>query len=104
VDFVPPRIEDFASSLDDPAYNDVDFPSGDPTISVDGDSSMRDSQGGWEWAFILLVEDARSSGGEKERIPLIVHGKDAVCLLGMEPVEYVLFPLLHCSPPLCSYL
>jgi hypothetical protein len=66
----------------------VDARDQDSTISIDGDLTMR-SDDRWEWAFVLLVEDARPTivDGEKVTIPLVVHADDAVHLLGLEATD-----------------
>jgi hypothetical protein len=85
VDFFPPHLEDFAQSLDDPNYNDITSSHNDSTISMDGDSSPPSR---FEWSFYLLVEDTRPQPGqEPTRIPILVHGNDAVHLLNLEPTD-----------------
>jgi protection-of-telomeres protein 1 len=40
----------------------------------------------WEWAFYILVEDAKPAAGENPtQLPLQIFGQEAVKLLGLEP-------------------
>jgi hypothetical protein len=85
VDFYPPDLQDFAQSLDDPDYNGGDSGYGSSAISMEG-SSLLSSR--WEWAFYLLVEDARPTPGQEQvRIPLLVQGQDAEFLLNLAATE-----------------
>lgn len=104
VDYYPHNIANFAHCLDRPDYNDMSSQyNQDETMDID-DSSMFPLR--WEWAFYLLVEDARPTPGmEPVRIPLLVTGQDAVYLLGEDPTEYVFLfslPLTSHSDSLCS--
>lgn len=78
VDFFPPKLEDFAHSLDDVDYNDLPDPSADDSyMDMDMTPSPR-----WEWAFWLLLEDAKkNSRGEYEQMKILIHGLDAEYLL-----------------------
>jgi hypothetical protein len=50
------------------------------------DSSLLPSR--WEWAFYLLVEDAKPVlGSNHVRMPLLVAGKDAEYLLKIDATE-----------------
>jgi protection of telomeres protein 1 len=76
VDYKPSNLEDFASSLDDASYNDS------------MEHSYLHDRMKWEWAFYLLVEDAKPPPGEKAiQLPLVVFGDDAVDLLKLDPVK-----------------
>jgi protection-of-telomeres protein 1 len=76
VDFSPNKLEDFARSLADPNYNDID---GEPTVH------QRDV---WEWAFWLLLEEPRAPPGKPlERMKVLVSGTDAEFLLNLSPMK-----------------
>lgn len=86
VDFWPPRLEDFARSLNDATYNDTSYDTND-----DGDylaeSLVTKS---WEWVFCLLVEDATTPSSMKDtqaRLNLLVTQNDAEFLLKMDATE-----------------
>lgn len=80
VDFYPPKLEDFAHSLDDDGYNDCPDPEDASTMDIDGTPSSR-----WEWAFWLLLEDTKkNSTGQHERIKVLVAGLDADYLLKLD--------------------
>jgi protection-of-telomeres protein 1 len=79
VDFMPDNIEDFARSLDDETYNEWD-PYSD-TIPLSDTNK-------WEWAFYLLVEDAKPVAGEEPmQLSLQVFGEEAKKLLGLDPAD-----------------
>jgi protection-of-telomeres protein 1 len=82
IDFFPPKIEDFAHSLDDAQYND-EMDDDNDEMDLDGSQSRR-----WEWAFWLLLEDFKpNSTGERERVKLLVAGQDAEYLLRLDACE-----------------
>ena len=103
VDFFPPDLEDFAQCLDDLDYNDV---AGEDVTMEDSQFEIMTPRDRWEWCFYLRVEDARPMPGvEPLRMNILVHGDDAVYLLGLDATEYV-FPLLHTLPhshPTCCH-
>jgi protection of telomeres protein 1 len=81
VDFSPPKLEDFAQSLDDPNYDDL------PDVTSSGDSwNMTDMpKPRWEWAFWLLLEEAKTAPGETPiQIKVLVSGADAVYMLKID--------------------
>jgi protection-of-telomeres protein 1 len=42
----------------------------------------------WEWAFYILVEDAKPAAGEDPtQLPLQIFGQEAIKLLGLEPTN-----------------
>lgn len=88
IDFYPHKLEDFAQCLDDPSYNDIssesdkeELPYIDPLASQGPNS--------WEWAFYLLVEDAKPPPGTEEpaRMKLLVAAKDADYLLKLDAAK-----------------
>jgi protection-of-telomeres protein 1 len=85
VDFYPPRLADFAQSLDDPRYNNAP----DLTLDDDDDSMNLTPQSRWEWAFWITVEDALKSGEQTapDRLRVLVHGKDAQYLLKLDACD-----------------
>jgi len=86
VDFWPPRLEDFARSLNDATYNDTPCDTDD-----DGDYLAESPMAkGWEWVFCLLVEDATIPSNMKDphaRLNLLVTQSDAEFLLKMDATE-----------------
>lgn len=79
VDFTPNDIQDFARSLDDETYQQWDPYSDTPPLN---------STNKWEWAFYVLVEDAKPGAGEQPvQLPLQVFGDEAIKLLGIAPVD-----------------
>lgn len=79
VDFTPDKIQDFARSKDDETYNEWN-PYSDTTSLSDTNQ--------WEWAFYILVEDAKPSTGEESmQLPLQIFGEEAINLLGIAPVD-----------------
>ncbi|KAK7558789.1 hypothetical protein IWX49DRAFT_190023 [Phyllosticta citricarpa] len=91
VDFYPENLEDFAQSLDDPAYNDV------PPDTQLSDQYPERREPRWEWAFYLMVEDAQqppnsdteSAAAEEPpaRTAILVADKDAEYLLDLSAVD-----------------
>jgi protection-of-telomeres protein 1 len=74
VDFAPNKLEDFARSLDDNAYNDVDY------------TPRRNGQ--WEWAFWLLLEETKTPPGKDPlRLKVLVAGHDADHLLKIDATK-----------------
>ncbi|KAF2087850.1 hypothetical protein K490DRAFT_65130 [Saccharata proteae CBS 121410] len=89
VDFMPPDLRDFSRSVADPTYNDTPFT---PTPSTNPSSLISTpSQPKWEWSFCLLVEDASQpptgNGTPPDRIPLLIHDKNAEGLLKMDACD-----------------
>ncbi|KAF2398819.1 hypothetical protein EJ06DRAFT_531897 [Trichodelitschia bisporula] len=83
VDFFPPALEDFCQSTQDLRYNDFQPTTDDDT----GDDSFQ-SLPEWEWAFYLLVEDAKPVPGQTpERMRLLVADRDAEGLLGLDATD-----------------
>ncbi|QDS77248.1 hypothetical protein FKW77_003352 [Venturia effusa] len=77
VDFTPDNIEDFAQCLFDESYNDSK-----------ASHRSKEKQHDWEWAFYILVEDAKPATGEEPvQLPLQVFGDEAIKLLGIAPVD-----------------
>jgi protection of telomeres protein 1 len=80
VDFFPSKIEDFTHRLDDQNYSDVSVRPDDSQMQIDGTP--------YEWMFYLIVEGVeKNPSGERVKMPLLVHGKDAEYLLNLEPTE-----------------
>ncbi|KAF2466077.1 uncharacterized protein BDR25DRAFT_238065 [Lindgomyces ingoldianus] len=74
VDFSPGFLEQFTQSMANPAWN--------PAVR-NGSPGNRMPNDRWEWAFVLLVEDANvPAGSTPERLRLFVSGQDAEVLLG----------------------
>jgi len=88
VDFYPPQLEDFAQCLDDSSYNDV-FSDSDNEEMLYIDSSSSQKPTSWEWAFYLLVEDAKPPPGTEKpvRMKLLIAADDAVHLLKLDATE-----------------
>jgi protection of telomeres protein 1 len=89
IDFYPSDLQDFAHSVHDRDYNDGSSSSSSDeseNVSMDEDKGHK---GRWEWAFYLWVEDAKKLSGVKDppRLPLLVAGEDAECLLKMDATE-----------------
>lgn len=81
VDFSPSLL-DFTRSMADPAWN--------KSIQKPGAKDKRRDDR-WQWAFVLLVEEADvSAGSTPERFPLFVNNDAGQYLLNMSAVEYVL--------------
>lgn len=76
VDFFPPNIEDFARLVPVPR---------DP----DGDEPMPSQSVRWQWAFYLLVEDARAhkSAESPERLKLLIADDVADFLLKLDATK-----------------
>ena len=86
VDYFPSDLENFTHCLDHSSYNDHSSQLDDPSPMDVDDSSLLPSR--WEWAFYLLVEDARPNPGEAAiTMPLLVAGKDADYLLKIDATE-----------------
>ena len=86
VDFWPPRLEDFARSLNDATYNDTPYDTNDDEDYL-AESPVTKS---WEWVFCLLVEDATTPSSMKDpqtRLNLLVTQSDAEFLLKMDATE-----------------
>ncbi|RMZ79816.1 hypothetical protein DV737_g3233, partial [Chaetothyriales sp. CBS 132003] len=91
VDYFPHDIQDFCASIRDSDYaclsdcesvSDADLTQDDMPTSV-GDDGVK-----WEWRFILLVEDAKStpaSDGGAKQMELLVCGTDGSFLLREDP-------------------
>ncbi|KAF2138803.1 uncharacterized protein K452DRAFT_255690 [Aplosporella prunicola CBS 121167] len=82
VDYYPHNLEDFAHPLFDDTYNNVE-----PEVTDDSPVEMfSQSPPLWEWAFYLLVEDARQPPGATSptRMRLLVADKDAEHLLKLD--------------------
>ncbi|KAF2260150.1 hypothetical protein CC78DRAFT_620447 [Lojkania enalia] len=72
VDFSPSNLEDFTRSTADSTWN----------------TSMKDIRPRWEWAFVLLVEDANApSTTDAPRLPLFLNNDNATHLLKMTAVD-----------------
>ncbi len=96
VDFFPSSLEDFSHDVDDESYKRL---SGRNADNTDEDSSQMDTSSDsmsdtgqrWEWAFYLLVEDARSATAADQskpaQLPLLVAQQDAVHLLKMDATD-----------------
>ncbi|KAI9711747.1 MAG: hypothetical protein M1820_001892 [Bogoriella megaspora] len=86
VDYYPDKLEDFARSLDNKSYNDVpDSENEDSDImGIDTVPPKR-----WEWAFYILVEDAKKAkaGARSAYLPLTVSGSDAEYLLKLDATD-----------------
>ena len=86
VDFHPQNLEDFAHSLHDPMY-------GDTALSDSEDADLEDismeMEKNWEWAFYILVEDARQPKAARARtqLKLLVAGSEAEGLLKLDATE-----------------
>ncbi|KAF2104918.1 hypothetical protein NA57DRAFT_51710 [Rhizodiscina lignyota] len=88
VDFWPPAIEDFASSIDDPAFNNVSKLNNSSQISTELDMELSQSNR-WEWSFRLLVEDAHPNPGATtpEYMQLLIAGETADYLLKLDAAD-----------------
>ena len=85
VDYYPHNLEDFVHSLSDDTYNNID-----PETTDDSPLDMfSQSPRLWEWAFYLLVEDARQPPGATSpaRMRLLVADKEAEHLLKLDANE-----------------
>lgn len=77
VDFTPDNIEDFAQCLAGESYNNTKT-----------GGAAKKNQHVWEWAFYILVEDAKPAAGEEPvQLPLQVFGEEAINLLNIAPVD-----------------
>lgn len=77
VDFMPDNVEGFAQCLSDESYNDTK-----------AGRAITQNHHVWEWAFYILVEDAKPAVGEEPvQLPLQVFGEEAIKLLGIAPVD-----------------
>ena len=86
VDFYPQNLEDFARSLEDSMYEDAEQGDREDKNSMDMDVEVEKK---WEWAFFLLVEDAKQpkTAHETIKLKLLVSGGDAECLLKLDATE-----------------
>jgi hypothetical protein len=83
VGFKPDKLEDFAHNLDSEDYGDLSEPDNDDSMDLDASPENR-----WEWAFWLLLEDARKVPGEEPtQMPVLVHGKNADYLLKLDAAK-----------------
>jgi protection of telomeres protein 1 len=84
VDFSPRELEDFARCFDTEEITSAGLP--DP---YETDPSSLPNNG-WEWAFYLLVEDAKPPKGEKPtQMALLVNNHRGQGLLKMDACKYV---------------
>ncbi|KAF1981249.1 hypothetical protein K402DRAFT_239699 [Aulographum hederae CBS 113979] len=74
VDFYPHNLQDFAQSLDDPTFNPPHSDDEDDSVSYERASGTPNR---WQWAFCLLVEDAKPPAEEKDPVRLKLMVDDA---------------------------
>ena len=98
VDFFPSKLEDFCQArkkqdlddLSDYSGSDCSDASGSEDDFDNSDDDYGRSQSStkvWEWRFALLVEDASLSSSSKEKMEVLVFGKDAEFLLKLTAVK-----------------
>jgi protection of telomeres protein 1 len=79
VDFYPNKLEDFSRPVEGLTQSEMDG-----REDLDPDSKVNN----WEWAFYLLVEDAKVSKGEDPaKLSLLVSNSAAQGLLKMDASE-----------------
>jgi len=86
VDYYPPDLEDFAQSRDNADFNSV--PENEhEDLSISYEEQTPPNR--WEWAFFLLVEDAKpiSCLQNPPRMKLLVSGQEAQFLLKLDAAE-----------------
>jgi protection-of-telomeres protein 1 len=81
VDFFPPELELFAQCTSDPAWEKR----AKKQVSATGQPKTR-----WEWAFVLLLEDAKIPPNTvSEKLRVVVNNESAQYLLSMDAQECV---------------
>jgi protection-of-telomeres protein 1 len=84
VDFFPPELSLFAHCTSDPAWDKRSK----KQVSANGPPKGR-----WEWAFVLLLEDAKIPPNTvSEKLRVVVNNESAQYLLGMDAQECVFGP------------
>jgi hypothetical protein len=90
VDFFPPELELFAHCTTDLAWDKRSK----KQVAENGQPKSR-----WEWAFVLLLEDAKIPPNTvSEKLRVVVNNDAAQYLLGMNAQEYVFYRLLTSIP------
>lgn len=97
VDFFPSKLEDFCQARKNQDLDDLSDYSGSDCSDASGsendfdksedDGRSQSSTKVWEWRFALLVEDASLSSRSKEKMEVLVFGKDAEFLLRLTAVK-----------------
>lgn len=90
VDFFPEDLQEFASSLDDIEYNDVQRTLTSSAVTPEVFSSDQ-SRNPWEWAFFLQLEEVQGpappAGQARPRLRVLVSHHDAEHLLKLSACD-----------------